>query len=137
MIDRAKDAAFQRAIVTRDQSCIYCGENRQEYLCAHHLLTRGLKQVRHDLRNGVTVCNNPRLRYVPGLGMCSAPCHELVETHREWANDRAGRLFIREHYFTTMDEFERFQGAAKGGQPLPGGPMLAKGCDDAEKEGKV
>lgn len=114
--DRAADADFQRQVVDRDGQCIYCGESRREYLCGHHLITRGNPASRHDLRNGVAVCNGATVRWVDGLGMCKVGCHTLAEDNKNWALERAMRHFIRLGYFKNATEYARWNGGAREGR---------------------
>jgi hypothetical protein len=109
------DHAFKMSILERDGKCITCGEERMEYLTAHHILSRQWHGVRHDPRNAVTVCNNPRQRYVEGVGITEVDCHTMAEDNREWFLWRVMAYFVRQGIFRSAAEFVRFQGDALSG----------------------
>jgi hypothetical protein len=112
----AQAIQWSREIVARDGRCIICGEARREYLCGHHIITRGNPASRLDPRNGVALCNLKRERWVDGLGLRGVDCHELAESNREWFLPKAMRRFIDLGYFRNATEYVRWVGVMRCGE---------------------
>jgi len=51
---KKQDKEWSIAIRKRDKKCMICGSKK--FLNAHHLIPREIKEFRHDLRNGITLC---------------------------------------------------------------------------------
>lgn len=48
------DKEWATKVKERDKGCIICG--KKEYLNAHHLIPREIKEFRYNLDNGVSLC---------------------------------------------------------------------------------
>lgn len=49
-----EDREWSKKVREKDGSCVICGSN--ERLNAHHLIPRQIKEFKHDLENGITLC---------------------------------------------------------------------------------
>lgn len=51
---RKEDRDWAKKIKERDGECVICGA--KEYLNAHHIIPREIKEFKYDLKNGITLC---------------------------------------------------------------------------------
>lgn len=49
-----EDREWAKKVKQRDQECVICG--KQEHLNAHHIIPREIKEFKHDMKNGITLC---------------------------------------------------------------------------------
>lgn len=74
-LERKADRLWSQAIKARDKGrCQKCGKPGTD---PHHIFTRSIKHLRHDLRNGVTLCKGCHV-----FGPTSA--HKGPEAFRDW-----------------------------------------------------
>lgn len=92
------DRAWREAVMARDGSkCFFCGA--VEGICAHHLLTRGNRRVRHDLRNGITVC---------------PACHFAVDGSRDTKRSAEMLAQAVRNNFKSAEEYWNWRRMARG-----------------------
>lgn len=53
-IQNKKDKEWREAVKARDKKCVICGQVKM--LNAHHIIPKQIKEFRHDIRNGVSLC---------------------------------------------------------------------------------
>ena len=81
------DKQFQLAVIERDKVCQKCGT--AEGLCAHHVVSRRNARLRHQLKNGITLCVK-----------CHAYAHRVPTLFLDWI------IFEwKKTPFKTKDEF--------------------------------
>jgi len=51
---KKKDKEWADLVKTRDGSCVLCGETKR--LNAHHIIPRQIKEFRHNIDNGLSLC---------------------------------------------------------------------------------
>jgi len=112
------DRLWREAILQRDgHQCAVCGDDRSG-LNAHHLISRRIASLRHELENGIALCPKCH-QYDPHLSAHGGPLGfaQWLEMHRpaQW-------LWVRDHRghtgsYNYREAFERLGGEVDhGGQ---------------------